>query len=131
MSSAAGLFAMRYSGDRRASACLAGSSEGNGLSVIAITGWAMTSSNCGRLCVARRRDALSRKDLGIDDVRRPPALEHGEDVVDHDVRHLLAHLDHGAAEMRGEHDVGHLDELAGHLRLVLEHVEAGARDRAL
>ena len=37
---------------------------------------------------------------GIDDVRRPAAFEQRGDVVDHDVGHLLAHLDGRAAEMR-------------------------------
>jgi hypothetical protein len=37
MSSADGLAAMRYSGSSRASFCFAGSSEGNGLSVMAMT----------------------------------------------------------------------------------------------
>jgi hypothetical protein len=41
MSSADGLFAMRNSGSTRWSAAFAGSSEGNGLSVTAITGRGM------------------------------------------------------------------------------------------
>src|SRR5262249_30714110 len=98
MSSAAGLFAMRYSGDSRASAFLAGSSDGNGLSVIAITGCAMmslhTRTTASRASASRRS---TRQHLRIDDVRRPPALEESEDIVDHDVGHLLAHLDDAAA----------------------------------
>ena len=47
------LFATRNSGERRASAFFAGSSDGNGLSVTAINGWAMISSARGRACSSR------------------------------------------------------------------------------
>src|SRR5208282_2337962 len=66
-----------------------------------------------------------REDFRIDDVGRALAVEEREDVVDHDVRHLLAQLAHGTAEMRQRDHVRHLQECRGDLRLVLEHVEAG------
>src|SRR5262249_51242490 len=126
MSSAPALFAMRYSGESRPSAFLAGSSDGNGLSVIAITGWAMTYLHAR--AAARRASATapsSRQHLGIDDVRRSLAFEQREDVVDHNVRHLLAHFGDGAAEMRGQHHIGHLDQRSGHLGLVLAYLDSG------
>src|SRR5580704_12470521 len=124
MSSAEGLFAMRNSGASRASACLAGSSEGNGLSVTAIRGWAM-------MLLHARVARSGRKNLRIDTVGRLPPIEDRQDIVDHDIRHLLAHLDHAAAEMRRERHIWHLEQRGRHLGLVLEHVEAGAGDRAL
>src|SRR5258705_5871864 len=93
MSSADALFAMRSSGSTRASAAFAGSSEGNGLSVTAIRKRGMSSPS---------------QDFGVDAIGRHLAVEKRKNVVDHDVRHLLARLDDGAAEMRCERDVGQL-----------------------
>src|SRR2546430_12975123 len=123
MSSADALFASRSSGSMRASAAFAGSSEGNGLSVTAIKGRGMDGS---------RAEALSPSQyLRIDAIRRCLAAEKREDVVDDDIRHLLAHLHHCAAEMRSGNHVGHFQERRRHLRLVLEHVETGAGDLVL
>src|SRR5260370_36276180 len=113
MSSADGLLAMRRSKSTRASAAFAGSSEGNGLSVTAIRKRAMASPS---------------QDFRIDAVGRHLAVEEREDVVDRDIRHLLAYLDNGAAEMRRERDVGQLAQGSIDLRLVLEHIEPGTRD---
>src|ERR1700722_7480496 len=100
MSSAEGLFAIRYSGSSRASACLAGSSEGNGLSVIAITVRGMaTLQTLGA--------GLKREHLRIDAVRQFMSSEERQDIVDDDIRHRLAHFGRGAAEMRREHHVSH------------------------
>ena len=43
-------------------------------------------------------------------------------------RHGGADLDDGAAEMRGEHDIGKPGERPRHMGLGLEHVEPGAGD---
>src|SRR5215467_12393775 len=94
-SSAAALLAMRSSGSMRASAARAGSSEGNGLSVTAIRGRGMRCST-----LAMRSPSQYFR---IDAIRRRLAVEERQDVVDDDVRHLLPHLDGGAAEMRGKH----------------------------
>src|SRR5262245_14711765 len=123
MSSAEALLAMRSSGSTRASAAFAGSSDGNGLSVTAIKGRAMKHST--------RAVPLLLQYFRIDAIGRCLAVEQREDVVDHDVRHLLAHLDHGAAEMGGSDDVRHLEQRRRDVGLVLEHVEAGAGDLAL
>src|SRR5262245_21508680 len=94
MSSDDALLAMRSAGSIRASAALAGSSEGNGLSVTAITGRAMgaLSSSCHTSCQHLRIDAIGRR----------LAIEQRQDIVHHDIRHLLPDLDGGAAEMRGQ-----------------------------
>src|SRR3979490_808108 len=122
MSSADGLFAIRSSGSMRWSAAFAGSSEGNGLSVTAI----------------RRRDmtwlhtrALSSQDLRVHAVRRRFAVEQRENIVDHDVGHLLAHFHHRAAEMRRGDHIGPREPPRRDLRLVLEHVETGTGNLAL
>src|SRR5689334_5541465 len=116
MSSAEGLFAIRYSGMSRANAVLAGSSDGNGLSVIAIRVWAMASLHTAARPSSRTSfSRSSRQHFRIDDVRGSLAFQDGENVVDHDVRHLLPHVHDGAAEMRGENHVGHLDQLGRHL----------------
>src|SRR5262249_27008089 len=122
ISSADALLATRSSGSMRASAALAGSSEGNGLSVTAIKGRGMGGS---------RRALSPSQYFRIDAIRRWLAAEKREDVVDDDVRHLLAHLLDGAAEMRSGDDVGHFQERRRHVRLVLEYVEARAGDLAL
>src|ERR1700680_4978573 len=114
MSSAAALFAMRYSGSSRASAFLAGSSDGKTLSVMAIKGRGMARSQC--------------KNLRIDAVRQSMSAEPRQNIVDHDVRHRLAHFRPGPAEMWRLHDVRHLRQRLVDLRLVLEDVEAGAGD---
>src|SRR5262249_7722041 len=113
MSSADGLLAMRSSKSTRASAAFAGSSDGNGLSVTAIRKRAMSSPS---------------QHFGVDAVGRYLAAEEGNDVVDHDVRHLLARLDHGAAEVRRKHDIRQLAQRRVDLGLVLEHVEPGTGD---
>src|SRR5262245_57031901 len=102
MSSADALFAMRSSGSTRASAALAGSSEGNGVSVTAIRGRGMTHST--------RAAPLGLQHFRVDAVGRRLAVEQRENVVDHDIRHLLAHLDDGTAEMRGCDHVRHLEQ---------------------
>src|SRR5262249_45674741 len=124
MSSAAPLFAMRSSGSRRASAALAGSRVGNTLSVTAITGRAMMAPSLRRA----RQVAWRGKHLRVDAVGGRAALQDGDDVVDHHMRHFLAQLGDGAAEMRREHDVGKLEQRARHLGLVLVDVEAGPGD---
>src|SRR5438132_12331020 len=111
MSSAPALLAMRISGSTRASAALAGSSDGKTLSVTAIT---------GRI--------ISIQHFRIDAVRRTTTLQDRTNIVHHDVGHLLSYLGDAAAEMRREHDVGHFPQRAFDLRLVLEHVEACAGD---
>src|ERR1700675_570403 len=90
MSSAAALFAMRYSGSSRASAFFAGSSDGKTLSVMAIRGLGIAHSQC--------------KNLWIDAVRQLMSAEERQNIVDDDVRHRLAHLRRGAAELRCQHD---------------------------
>ena len=57
---------------------------------------------------ARRAFSINRQHLRVHAVRRRLAVEQRQDVVDHDVGHLLAHLDGRAAEVRREHDVRHL-----------------------
>src|SRR5262245_40212041 len=106
MSSADGPLAVRSSKSTAPSPAFAGSSEGNGLSVTAITKRAMSSPS---------------QDLGVDAIGRQLAVEEGRDVIDHDVRHLLARLDHGAAEMRRERDVGQLAQRRIDPGLVLEY----------
>src|SRR3954454_1111256 len=123
MSSADALFATRSSGSMRASAAFAGSSEGNGLSVTAIKGRGMGGSRAGALSPSQ--------DFRIDAIRWCLAAEKREDIVDDDIRHLLAHLHDCAAEMRSGDHVGHFQERRRHLRLVLEHVETSAGDLAL
>src|SRR3974390_2186557 len=117
MSSAAGLAAMRSSGATRASAALAGSSEGNGLSVTAIRTRGIRLFLCSRALL---------KHLRIDAVGRRPAGKQRKDVVDDDIGHLLAHFCNRAAEMRSGDHVLHLEQRRRHLGLVLEDVEAGA-----
>src|SRR5579863_7236886 len=114
MSSAAALFAMRYSGSSRASAFFAGSSDGKTLSVMAIRGLGMARSQC--------------KHLRIDAVRQLMAPEQRQYIVDDDVRHRFAHLRRGAAEMRCQHDIRHPAQRLVDLGLMLEHVKAGAGD---
>src|SRR5262249_3152368 len=121
MSSADALFAMRSSKSTRASAAFAGSSEGNGLSVTAIRKRAMNPPALSE---------SSSQHLRVHAIGRYPAGEEREDVVDDDARHLLAHLDGGAAEMRHEHDVRKLAQDGIDLGLMLEHVEAGTGDPA-
>src|SRR4029077_2097980 len=123
MSSADALFATRSSGSMRASAAFAGSSEGNGLSVAAIKGRGMGGSRAWALSPSQY--------FRIDAIRRCLAAEKREDVVDDDIRHLLTHLHHRAAEMRRGDDVGHFQERRRHLGFVLEYVEASAGDLAL
>ena len=69
-----------------------------------------------------------RQNLRIDAIRRQPAVDQTLNVVDHDIRHLLAHLDDRAADVRREDDIGHAAERLVDLGFVLEHVEAGAGD---
>src|SRR5476651_2222431 len=122
MSSTDALFAMRYSGSSRASAAFAGSSEGNGLSVTAISRRGMTLS-------LSRRSTFEH--LRIDDIGRPAALQQRQNIVDHDIRHLLAYLGHRTAKMRRGDDVWHLQQRLRYFGLVLEDVEAGAGDLPL
>src|SRR4051812_11819596 len=128
MSSGAPLFAMRSSGSRRASAALAGSRVGNTLSVTTITERAMAAAPSLRRA---RQVARRRKHLWIDTVGGRAALEDGDDVVDHHVRHLLAQLGDGTAEMRRQYHVGQPEQRARHLGLVLVDVEAGPGDLPL
>src|SRR5206468_5533958 len=123
ISSAAGLAATRYSGSSRANAFFAGSSEGNGLSVMAMMVRAMSapshtviagpvpaiSTQLAHLC-RKYRDArvkpahdgngLQCKHLRIDAVRQFAPFQEGENIIDYDFCHLLAHFRRGAAEMR-------------------------------
>src|SRR5271169_1475549 len=93
MSSAAGLFDMRYSGSSFANAFLAGSSDGKTLSVMAINGRGMA--------------ALSqRKNLGIDAVRQLMPADECQDIIGHDLGHGLSHFGRGAAEMGRQHHIG-------------------------
>src|SRR5438874_2712374 len=104
MSSADALFAMRNSGSSRASAALAGSNEGNGLSVTAMRARGIRSSV---------------QNLRIDAIGRLLARNQRKHVVDDDIGHLPAHLDHRAAEMRGRHHVLHCEQSRRNLGLVL------------
>src|SRR6185437_12199636 len=61
ISSAEALFAMPYSGSRRVSAFFAGSSEGNGLSVMAIRGRGMEELLAMSLRGAKRRSNPERR----------------------------------------------------------------------
>src|SRR3954451_601651 len=145
MSSADGLFAIRSSGSMRLSAAFAGSSEGNGLSVTAISVRDMATLRIQIVMpglgpgihalgnqVRRILPASSsgRKNLGVDAVRRCLAGEKRQDVVDDDIRHLFADLDRRAAEMRGQHDVRHPAQHQVDLGLMLEYVESGTGDPA-
>src|SRR4051812_33998629 len=139
MSSADGLFAIRSSGSMRLSAAFAGSSEGNGLSVTAISVRDMATlrihivmpwgprPGIRSLANQTRRILLvassGRKNLRVDAVRRCLAGEKCQDVVDDDIRHLFANLDRRAAEMRGQHDVRHPAQRRVDLGLMLEYVE--------
>src|SRR6476661_4428486 len=48
------------------------------------------------------------------------------DIVHHDVRHFLTHIEGGAAKMRIENDVFQPFQFRVYLWLMLEHIEAGA-----
>src|SRR5262249_26673412 len=123
MSAAAGLAAMRYSGSSRASAFFAGSSEGNGLSVIAMI--VLVTECSTKLCHARQC-RLKSKHLRVDAVRQFSSFQESENIIDHDACHLFAPFGRCAAEMRGEHDIGHPPQALVDLRLVLENIEPGA-----
>src|SRR6516165_10081020 len=150
ISSADALFAMRYCGLSRASAFCAGSSDGNGLSVMAMMGRRISitpssrriagpvpaiSTQLAKLC-QEHRDArakpahdgggLQSKNLWIDAIRQFSSFQEGKDIVDDDFCHLLAHFRGGAAQMRSEHDIRHGLQTPVDLRLVLEHIKAGA-----
>src|SRR5262249_8552812 len=125
MSAAAELAAMRYSGSSRASAFFAGSSEGNGLSVMAMIVLATEYST--KLCHARQ-SRLKSKHLRIDAVRQFFSFQGSENITDHDGCHLFTHFGRGAAEMRGEHDIGHPPQAFVDLWFVLENIESGAGD---
>src|SRR5689334_5601478 len=127
MSSTDGLFAMRYSGSSRASACFAGSSEGNGLSVMAIMVVGIQYSGYASLPDQVRR-WLESKHLRIDAIRQFPPFKEGKNIVDDNFCHLLAHFRRGAAEMRGKHDIRHRLETLVDFRLVLKDVKPGAGD---
>src|SRR6185436_3433009 len=116
MSSADGLLAIRSAGSMRLSAAFAGSREGNGLSVTAISVRDMATlriqivmpgawpeHSCSRQPGAA--SSSGRKNLGVDAVQRCLAGEKRQDVVDDNIRHLFEDLDRRAAEMRGQHDV--------------------------
>src|ERR1700731_1208166 len=64
----------------------------------------------GRLRSPRTRGEVfsQRKHLRIDAVRQLMSAEQRQYIVDDDICHHLAHFRHGAAEMRRQHDVGHL-----------------------
>src|SRR6478672_3171170 len=145
MSSADGLFAMRSAGSRCRSAAFAGSSEGKGLSVTAISvrdmatlriqvGMPGLGPGIHSLGTQVRRilpaSSFGRKNLRVDAVRRCLAGEKRQNVVDDDIRHLFADLDRRAAEMRGQHDVRHPAQHRVDLGLMLEYVEAGTGDPA-
>src|SRR3954466_7302249 len=70
---------------------------------------------------------------GQDSIRRPVPVEEGLDIDDDLLAHVDAALERGRTHM-GEQDhlarAGELDQLRVHRRLVLEHVEARARDIA-
>src|ERR1700730_15207535 len=115
MSLAELLAAMRSSGSMRASAARAGSSEGKGLSVTAI----------------KVRGISVSQHLRIDATGRHLAGDESNNVVDDDIGHLLAHLNDCAAEMGGHDHVLHFKQSRRDLGLMLEAVEAGARDLVL
>src|SRR5262249_26915735 len=128
MSSADGLFAMRYSGSSRASFCLAGSSEGNGLSVMAMMVRGMKNSSGSSWPGRARRRRLEGEHLRIDPVQQFPAFQARKHIDTDDLGHLLEHFRCGAAEMWCEHDIRHRLEALVDFRLVLEHIKPGAGD---
>src|SRR5690242_1532347 len=119
---------MRYSGSSRASACFAGSSEGNGLSVMAMMVRGIQYSGYASLPGSSPAMTLESKHLRIDAIRQFPPFKEGKNIVDNNFCHLLAHFRRGAAEMRGKHDIRHRLETLVDFRLVLKDVKPGAGD---
>jgi hypothetical protein len=79
----------------------------------------------------RRDRPLGRSQHRADDaVGRAVAVGEGLDVDDHPLAHRDAALDRRRAHMRQQHDIVERGEARVDRRLVLEHVEAGAGDRA-
>ena len=86
--------------------------------------------------MARRRAAQGRGAEGREDrlaltgVSGSPPLQHRRGIARRQHGHRRARLDRGRAEVRDQHGVLELEQARMHLGLVLEHVEARARDHA-
>src|SRR5215470_15535422 len=96
-------------------------------------GSAIFSSRTGCASWLYSNAAFARLQSGLQHLRVHAVRGHAPtkqrlDIVDHDIRHLLAHLDGCTPEMRREHDVLQLLQLCVHLRLALEYVEPRAGD---
>src|SRR5215470_2779664 len=97
-------------------------------------GSAIFPSRTGRAsCCSYSNAAFARLQSGLQHLRVHAVRGHAPtqqrlNIVDHDIRHLLAHLDGCTAEMRREHDVLQLFQLCVHLRLALEYVEPRTGD---
>src|SRR5256885_16887121 len=74
---------------------------------------------------------LRLPDRGIEEGGRLGALQGGDQVLGGEHAHGDPRVHRGAPEVRDDHDVLELQQGRVHLRLLLEHVEAGSEDHAL
>src|ERR1700748_1771160 len=73
--------------------------------------------------------AVMRPDFGIDDARRPFAIERIEDLLGGDAAHVLARLARDAGGMRARQHIVELQQrMLCRRRLLGPDVEGGARD---
>src|SRR5215207_8569227 len=108
------------------------------LSLVAVSASVDTVSACifwiiaGQVLAGTKKANPSiRKYLRVDTVGQRTARKQCLDIVDHNVRHLVADFIDGAAQVRSQHDIGHRQQFRLDERLALEYVEAGTGDAAL